>query len=131
MKKDFIIKSLNLAGASVLVLEKAKDRLEFEALAVYLLGHVTENPNGLDKSCWPNFPSPCKQLIPEPGQPECVKWYNPPCDHTSPQPTPQPCNNNPTPQPCNNNPAPPPCDNTPTPPTPPVNPNPGGGGGGE
>lgn len=138
MKKEFAIKSLNLSGVEVLMLEKGRDRVEFEVLSAFLMTPLAAG--GSDVECWYLFTDPCYGLIPEPPTPFCVMWYNPdvpPDDQPPQEPPPQ---NPAPPEPPPQNPAPPclspapmPCwsDMPPTPPTPPFNPNPGGDGGGE
>ncbi len=100
MDKEYIIKSLNMECDVALTLEKAKDRVEFEALSVYLMTRAFDTAYNQDRACssWviPK-PDPCSGQIPEPNPPICVKWYNPPCDH-HPTPTPNPTPN-PTPLP--------------------------------
>ncbi len=95
MDKEYIIKSLNLKCDVALTLEKAKDRVEFEALSVYLMTRAVDTAYDQARGCnsWviPK-PDPCSGRIPEPPPPTCVKWYPPPCDH---HPTPIP----PTPPP--------------------------------
>ncbi len=89
MKKQ-TIESLNLIGSSILVLEKAKDRLEFEALAIYLLRNCGNEFDNLGKGEW-NPPTPCKTgltPVPEPPAPTCVIGHHVPTPTPAPTPAP-------------------------------------------
>lgn len=100
--KEYTIKSLNFSGISVLKLEKEKDRVEYEAVAIQLIAEdMFDKSCNMQETCYPNAPQPCSGKVPEPPPP-------PPCPHTPP---------------------PPPCPHTPPPPPPPGG-QPGGGGGG-
>ncbi|HNW44862.1 MAG TPA: hypothetical protein PKI19_10185 [Elusimicrobiales bacterium] len=72
MKKEFLIRSINLGAAEALTLEKAEDRMEFEAL-VFL------DPAAVCKACSENWDV-------------CPKYVACPKDvPTVPDPTPVPC----------------------------------------
>lgn len=84
-RKEYLIRSLNFSGVSVLTLEKKKDRVEYEAVAIQLLVEDTfDRGCNMQKTCFPNAPEPCGGKIPEPPKP-------PPCPHTpNPDPNPKP-----------------------------------------
>lgn len=73
MKKEFLIKSLNMSNAEAITLEKAEDRVEFEAL-ITLAGGLSE----CTVVCGDFGAEPCNPMpTPEPPEP--------------PPPTPVPC----------------------------------------
>lgn len=74
MKKEFLIKSLNMSNGEALTLEKAEDRVEFEAL-ISLNSAVSEctvvcGSFGDGPSCDP-MPTPDPPPVPEPTPVPC------------------------------------------------------------
>ncbi len=140
MKKEYVVKSLNLIGADVLRLEKGKERIEFATLATALTSASVGGDIKNDSSCWYLLPDFCNSLIPEPSSPTCEMGYSPipssgpesPAEQPNPNPQPpvEPSNPNPPQPPLN--PWPIPCwsEYPPSQPTDPVSPNPGHGGSG-
>lgn len=69
MNKD-LIRSLNLTGTSVLILEKGKDRVEYEVLTLQLIEEdVLDKGCNMGKTCFPALPEPCSSKVPEPPPP--------------------------------------------------------------
>jgi len=72
MNTKSIIKSLNLKAGEVLTLEKAKDRLEFEALPLFnagadkclFLNTVCDTNSPCGTKCGTNNPDPCRDTQP-------------------------------------------------------------------
>lgn len=75
MKKEFLIKSLNLNAAEALTLEKGEDRMEFQAL---LLSNFAESKACTGNEYWVVCPKdvPCPSDspdVPPPTQVPCPK----------------------------------------------------------
>ncbi|MEI7482641.1 MAG: hypothetical protein WCK75_09875 [Elusimicrobiota bacterium] len=90
MDKEYVIKSLNMIGEAVLTLEKAKDRIEFEALPMIALG--CNNVYCPKETCGASVivvPPGCQGKIPEVPPPTCASGYHPqPTPPTPPSPVP-------------------------------------------
>jgi len=87
-RKEYLIKSLNFSGVSVLTLEKEKDRVEYEAVAIQMISlDMFDKGCNMEKSCFPNAPEPCSSKIPIPDTPPCP---NTPTPNPKPDPTPVP-----------------------------------------
>ena len=74
MKKEFLIKSLNLRNADALTLEKAEDRVEFQALAFLVDIAAAKACSEVVEACpkHVNCPSDCPP-VPPPTPVPCPK----------------------------------------------------------
>lgn len=59
MNTESIIKSLNLTDGDILILEKAKDRIEFEALPVMAISMEQKAHCPPHCACWVGWDGPC------------------------------------------------------------------------